>query len=94
MTSEQLIRAGDLADEFGQNLLCITTRQTLQFHWIRKEDIYKVIESMERVGVSSPQAKAEKLMRETRMILEIFFFRGVIRILQDPLVTLLRSKKS
>ncbi len=56
MTADQLRRAGELANEFGQGLLCITTRQTLQFHWIRKEDIYKVIEAMEATGVSSKNA--------------------------------------
>lgn len=56
MTSEQVERAGDLADTFGQSLLCITTRQCLQFHWIRKEDIYKVIEGMEEVGVLTQNA--------------------------------------
>ena len=56
MTADQLIRAGDLADTYGQDLLCITTRQTLQFHWLRKEDIYKVIEGMEAVGISTKNA--------------------------------------
>ena len=56
MNSEQLIRAGELADTYGQGLLCITTRQTLQFHWVRKEDIYKVIEGMEAVGISTKNA--------------------------------------
>ena len=56
MTADQLDRAGELADHYGQGLLCITTRQTLQFHWIRKEDIYKVIEEMEEVGVSTRNA--------------------------------------
>ena len=56
MNSDQLIRAGELADQLGQGLLCITTRQTLQFHWIRKEDIYKVIEDMEAVGISTRNA--------------------------------------
>ena len=56
MTSEQLCRASELVDLYGQGLLCITTRQTLQFHWVRKEDIYKVIEGMEEVGVSTKNA--------------------------------------
>ena len=56
MTADQLDRASELADKFGQSFLCITTRQTLQFHWVRKEDIYKVIEGMEEVGVSTRNA--------------------------------------
>ena len=33
LTAEQLERAGELAQTYAQNELCITTRQTLQFHW-------------------------------------------------------------
>ncbi len=53
MTTRQFNRAVDLAEEYAQNELCITTRQTLQFHWVRKEDIYKVIEGMAEVGITS-----------------------------------------
>jgi sulfite reductase beta subunit-like hemoprotein len=52
MTTKQFSRAVDLAEEFAQDELCITTRQTLQFHWIRKEDIYKIIEGMADVGIT------------------------------------------
>ena len=52
LTAEQLDRAGELAQIYAQNELCITTRQTLQFHWLRKEDLYKVIESLEEVGIN------------------------------------------
>ncbi|HNX53359.1 MAG TPA: nitrite/sulfite reductase [Pontiellaceae bacterium] len=53
MTTKQFRRAVDLAEEFAQGELCITTRQTLQFHWIRKEDIYKIIEGMADVGITT-----------------------------------------
>lgn len=53
MTTRQFNRAVDLAEEYAQNELCITTRQTLQFHWVRKEDIYKVIEGMAEVGITT-----------------------------------------
>lgn len=56
LTSPQLERAADLAAEFGQNELCITTRQCLQFHWIRQQDIYQVIEGMAAVGVLTRNA--------------------------------------
>ncbi len=51
MTTKQFNRAVDLAEVYAQDELCITTRQTLQFHWIRKEDIYKIIEGMAEVGI-------------------------------------------
>ncbi len=53
MTTTQFDRAVELADQYAQGELCITTRQTLQFHWVRKEDIYKVIEGMAEVGITT-----------------------------------------
>lgn len=53
MTTRQFERAVDLAEQYGQGELCITTRQTLQFHWIRKEDIYKILEGMAEVGITT-----------------------------------------
>jgi sulfite reductase beta subunit-like hemoprotein len=53
MTTRQFNRAVDLAEQYAQNELCITTRQTLQFHWIRQEDIYKIIEGMAEVGITT-----------------------------------------
>jgi ferredoxin-nitrite reductase len=53
MTTKQFARAVELAETYAQGELCITTRQTLQFHWIRKEDIYKIIEGMAEVGITT-----------------------------------------
>ncbi len=53
MTTHQFNRAVDLAETYAQNEFCITTRQTLQFHWIRQEDIYKIIEGMAEVGITT-----------------------------------------
>jgi ferredoxin-nitrite reductase len=53
MTTAQFNKAVDLADQYAQGELCITTRQTLQYHWVRKEDIYKVIEGMAEVGITT-----------------------------------------
>ncbi len=55
-TSEQLERAADLAEKYAQSEICITTRQTLQFHWVRKEDIHKILEGMDEVGIISKNA--------------------------------------
>jgi len=56
LTSCQLRKAGSLAKQYAQNQLCITTRQCLQFHWLRKEDLYKVIEGMEETGIITTNA--------------------------------------
>ena len=56
LTAEQMARAGELAQKYGQDQLCITTRQCLQYHWIRQSDIYKIIEGMEAVGILTKNA--------------------------------------
>jgi len=53
MTTKQFSRAIDLAKQYARGELCITTRQTLQFHWVRQEDIYKIIEGMAEVGITT-----------------------------------------
>src|SRR5210317_1020012 len=49
MSTAQFNRAIDLAERYAQGELCITTRQTLQFHWVRQADIDKIIEGMAEV---------------------------------------------
>ncbi len=56
LTAPQLRRAGELCKEYAQDQLGITTRQCLQFHWVRQQDIYKVIEGMRAVGVLTSNA--------------------------------------
>lgn len=56
MKQEQFERAVSLAETYGQGELCITTRQTLQFHWIRQQDVHKVIEGMAEVGITTKNA--------------------------------------
>ncbi len=41
---------------FGNNFLDITTRQTIQFHWLRMADIPKVWDRLEAVGMTTVQA--------------------------------------
>ncbi len=55
-TSKQLVRAAEIAEQFAQDELCITTRQCLQYHWVRREDLYKVIEGMKEVGILTKNA--------------------------------------
>lgn len=53
MTTRQFNRAVDLGEKYAQDEICITTRQTLQYHWIRQEDIHKIIEGMAEVGITT-----------------------------------------
>lgn len=56
ITADQMDRVADLAAQYAQDQLCITTRQTFQFHWLHKEDLYKVLESLAEVGLDSKNA--------------------------------------
>ncbi|MEN8254006.1 MAG: nitrite/sulfite reductase [Verrucomicrobiota bacterium] len=53
LTTGQFNRAIALAEEYARGELCITTRQTLQFHWVRQADIHKVIEGMAEEGITT-----------------------------------------
>jgi ferredoxin-nitrite reductase len=53
ITAEQLEKMGEIAEVYGQDEICITTRQTFQYHWLRKDDIYKVLEDLKKVGIDS-----------------------------------------
>ncbi len=56
MTAAQMERAADLAEMYAQDELCITTRQTLQFHWVRKDDLHRIMQGMEEVGINTRNA--------------------------------------
>ncbi|MDD5198405.1 MAG: hypothetical protein PHC88_01255 [Terrimicrobiaceae bacterium] len=45
-----------IADEYAHGLCDITTRQTIQFHWLRIEDIPPIFDALERVGMTTSGA--------------------------------------
>jgi ferredoxin-nitrite reductase len=56
INAEQMEVVARIAEKYGQNQVCITTRMTFQFHWLRKEDLYKVMEELATVGLDSKNA--------------------------------------
>lgn len=56
VTADQFDRIGELTRRYAQDQLCITTRMTVQFHWLRKEDLHKILESLAEVGLDSKNA--------------------------------------
>lgn len=56
LNARQLTLAGELATAYGQDSLCLTTRQTLQYHWIRLEDIHKILDGMKETGIITRNA--------------------------------------
>lgn len=56
VTADQLVVMADVADKYAQGQLCITTRMTFQYHWLRKEDLWKVMADVATVGLDSKNA--------------------------------------
>ncbi|HEY5959533.1 MAG TPA: hypothetical protein VIV60_23410, partial [Polyangiaceae bacterium] len=40
-----------IADDYAEGQLCLTTRQTMQMHWIRKEHLPKVLSALQALGL-------------------------------------------
>ena len=51
LTGDQAILLSELADEFAHGFCDITTRQTIQYHWLRIEDVPPIFDALEKVGI-------------------------------------------
>ena len=51
LTATQAIKLSELADEFAHGFCDITTRQTIQYHWLRIEDVPSMFDALEQVGI-------------------------------------------
>lgn len=51
LTGKQAIALSEIGDEFGHGLSDITTRQTIQYHWLRIEDIPPIFERLKQVDL-------------------------------------------
>lgn len=56
LNAEQAKVLGGIAREFGRDLMDITTRQSVQYHWIRIEDVPDIFRRLESVGLYSVEA--------------------------------------
>src|SRR5205823_1166967 len=56
LTAEQVRTIAELSDEYGQGLADITTRQDIQLHWVRIENIPDIFVRLAEVGLSTQQA--------------------------------------
>ncbi|KJS21136.1 MAG: ferredoxin--nitrite reductase [Clostridiaceae bacterium BRH_c20a] len=56
MTSEQARVLAQISKEYGRNQVELTTRQCIQFHWVRVENMPKILEQLDSVGLSSFEA--------------------------------------
>ena len=56
LTSEQLETLGQLSLRYAQNTGDVTTRQDIQFHYVRIEDVPAIFAELERIGLSTAGA--------------------------------------
>jgi sulfite reductase beta subunit-like hemoprotein len=56
VTSDQLARVADLADRFGRSLVHLTTRQDLQVHWVKLEDVPDFMRGLAAAGLTTREA--------------------------------------
>lgn len=56
INAEQAACLQKIADDFGHGLSDITTRQTIQFHWLKIEQIPEIFDRLEKVGITTSGA--------------------------------------
>jgi ferredoxin-nitrite reductase len=56
MTSDQARVLGGISQDYGRDLADVTTRQAIQFHWLRVEDLPDIYNRLEKVGLYSYEA--------------------------------------
>jgi len=56
INAEQAECLQKIADDFGHGLSDITTRQTIQFHWLKIEQIPEIFDRLDKVGITTSGA--------------------------------------
>jgi|GEM_PF-6674329 Sulfite reductase, beta subunit (hemoprotein) len=56
MNSEQARVLANIAQNYGRNIIDLTTRQAVQFHWLRVENLWDVMEQLDKVNLDTVEA--------------------------------------
>lgn len=56
LNSNQARALGKIAQDYGRDLMDVTTRQAVQFHWLRVENLPDIFKRLEEVGLYSYEA--------------------------------------
>lgn len=56
VTGEQALVLSSLADQYAHGFCDITTRQTIQYHWLRIQDIPDIFDQLDKVGITTSGA--------------------------------------
>jgi ferredoxin-nitrite reductase len=65
LTSAQAIEIGRLSNRFGRGRLDITTRQNIQLRWVRIQDVPRIFESLQSVGLEYRQSGMDNVRNIT-----------------------------
>ncbi len=69
LTPNQANKIGEIAKEFGDDYIDLTTRAQIELRYIKEENLYQVLEELKRVGITTYQTGVDN-------------FRGIV---VDPL---------
>jgi sulfite reductase (ferredoxin) len=56
MSTQQLKTIGDISVRYGRDVADVTDRQNVQLHWIRIEDVPRIWDALEEVGLTTCEA--------------------------------------
>jgi sulfite reductase (ferredoxin) len=56
LSADQLRTIGQISERYGRDVADVTDRQNVQLHWIRIEDVPRIWDALEAVGLSTAEA--------------------------------------
>ncbi len=89
LTSEQAIRIGEVAQKYGNDYIDITTRMQIELRYLQIEDIAKVLQELQEVGISTFQTGVDNPRNIVADPLEGIAFDNIIDV--KPIVDELQS---
>jgi len=89
LNSEQAIRIGEVAKKYGDDYIDITTRMQIELRYLQIEDIAKVLQELQEVGLSTFQTGVDNPRNIVADPLEGLAFDNIIDV--KPIVDILQN---
>ncbi len=65
ITPAQLVGIGELSQRYGKNYGELTTRQGIQFHWVRLDDLPEVLQAIQATGLTTVGGEGDTVRNVT-----------------------------
>jgi len=65
ITADQLKRLAEIGNDYSNGILHVTTRQDIQYHWVKLEDIPQVVELINECGLTTKDACGDTVRNVT-----------------------------